>query len=237
MTKLSENAKSASAANQSLATGSSSSCLQYLTLSNHGWSLAVFVLPGRSSICRWPVPASLFLEDVVDLLKRLLALRVAQDISSLEKYGGILLEFNRDGGELPSTLNFSHEVAHVGKQGFEHFWLLVLLDRRKNLCLQFLPGWLVVVVSHVRAWITRVIHLCNWLTLAMQIEHAVLLRNIWLVIVKLGITVSVAAFGAFIEQGMTAGSVITLFRRYNHLHILFLLSIAKAAQHSQSQED
>ena len=65
--------------------------------------------------------ASLFLEDVVNLLKRLFALRVAQDISSLEKYGSILLEFNRNGGEQPSTLKFCHEVAHVGKQGFENF--------------------------------------------------------------------------------------------------------------------
>ena len=140
MTKLSENAKSASAANQSLATGSSSSCLQYLTLSNHGWSLAVFVLPGRSSICRWPVPASLFLEDVVDLLKRLFALRVAQDISSLEKYGSIFLKSNRDGVELPSTLKFYHEIVHVGKQGFENTWLFILLYCLKNLCLQLIPG-------------------------------------------------------------------------------------------------
>ena len=37
---------------------------------------------------------NLFLEDIVNLLKRLFALSVAQDISSLEKYGSILLEFN-----------------------------------------------------------------------------------------------------------------------------------------------
>ena len=36
----------------------------------------------------------LCLEDFVNLLKRLFALSIAQDISSLEKYGGILLEFN-----------------------------------------------------------------------------------------------------------------------------------------------
>ena len=63
----------------------------------------------------------LFLEDVVNLLKRLFALRVAQDISSLEKYGSIILEFNRNGGELPSTNKFCHEIAHVSKQSFENF--------------------------------------------------------------------------------------------------------------------
>ena len=83
---------------------------------------------------------SLFFEDVVNLLKRLFALRVAQDISSLEKYGSILLEFNRNGGELPSTLKFCHEVAHVGKQGFENFWLLIPLYCLNNLCLQLRPG-------------------------------------------------------------------------------------------------
>ena len=82
----------------------------------------------------------LFLEDIVNLLKRLFALRVAQDISSLEKYGSILLEFNRNGGELPSTHKFCHEIVHVGKQGFENFWLLILLYCLKNLCLQLLPG-------------------------------------------------------------------------------------------------
>ena len=86
-------------------------------------------------------PASLFLEDVVNLLKRLFALSVAQDISSLEKYGSILLEFNRNGGKLPIAHKFCHEVAHVGKQGFENFWLLIFLDRLKNLCLIILPGW------------------------------------------------------------------------------------------------
>ena len=82
----------------------------------------------------------LFLEDVVNLLKRLLALRVAQDISSLEKYGCILLEFNRNGGELPSAHKFCHEIVHVGKQGFENFCLLIPLYCLKNLCLQLLPG-------------------------------------------------------------------------------------------------
>ena len=108
---------------------------------SHGWSAAFFVLPGRSSICGWPGPASLLLEDVVDLLKRLFALSVAQDISSLEKHGSILLELNRDGGELPSTLQFCHEVAHVGKQGFENFCLLILLYCLEHLCLQLRPGW------------------------------------------------------------------------------------------------
>ena len=107
---------------------------------SHGWSAAFFVLPGRSSICGWPGPASLFLEDVVDLLKRPFAVFVAQDISSLEKYGSILLEFNRDGGELPSPLNFCHEVAHVGKQGFEYDLLLIFLYCFKNHCLQLRPA-------------------------------------------------------------------------------------------------
>ena len=74
----------------------------------------------------------LFLEDVVDLLKRLFALRVTQDISSLEKYGSIILEFNRNGGELPSTNKFCHEIAHVSKQSFENFWPLIFLYRLKN---------------------------------------------------------------------------------------------------------
>ena len=51
------------------------------------------------------------------------------------------MEFNRNGGELPTTFKFCHEAAHVGKQGYENFWLLILLDRRKNLCLQFFPAW------------------------------------------------------------------------------------------------
>ena len=83
----------------------------------------------------------LFLEDVVNLLKRLFALSVAQDISSLEKLGSILLEFNRNSGELPSTIKFCHEIAHVGKQGFENFWLLILLYCLKNHYLQLRPGW------------------------------------------------------------------------------------------------
>ena len=81
----------------------------------------------------------LFLEDVVNLLERLLAIRVAQDISSLEKHGSIILKFNRKSGELSSTYKFCHEVAHVGKQGFEKNRLLILLNRRKNPCLQLLP--------------------------------------------------------------------------------------------------
>ena len=103
------------------------------------------------------------------MLKCLFALGVAQDVSSLEKYGSILLEFNRDGGELPSALNFCHKIAHVGKKGFEYFWLLILLDRRNNLCLQFLPAWrLTRAKSQVegrRAWtaahavlVSRLVH-------------------------------------------------------------------------------
>ena len=84
-------------------------------------------------------PASLFLEDVVDLLKRLFALRVAQDISSWEKYGSILLELNWYSGELPRTLKFFHVTAHVGNQGLENFWLLIFLYRLKNLWLQLRP--------------------------------------------------------------------------------------------------
>ena len=82
----------------------------------------------------------LALEDVVNLLKRLFALTVAQDISSLEKCGSIILEFNRNGGELPSTHKFVHEILHVGKQGLENDCLLIPLYCLKNLCLQLLPG-------------------------------------------------------------------------------------------------
>ena len=78
-------------------------------------------------------------EDVVNQLKRLFALTVAQDISSLKKHGSILLELNLNGGELPTTHKFCHEIAHVGKQGFKNLWLIILLDRLKNLCLQLLP--------------------------------------------------------------------------------------------------
>ena len=91
--------------------------------------------------------ASLLLEDVVNLLECLFALRVAQDISSLEKYGSILLEFNRNGVELPSTLKFCHEIADVDKPGFENFHLLILLYCLKNLCLQMSPGWLLTRVG------------------------------------------------------------------------------------------
>ena len=82
----------------------------------------------------------LVLEDVINQLKCLFALSVAQDVSSREKYGSILLESDRNGVELPSLLNFCHEIEHVGKQGFENFWLLILLYCLKNLCLQLLPG-------------------------------------------------------------------------------------------------
>ena len=88
----------------------------------------------------WLVPASLRLEGVDNLLKRLFTLRVAHDISSLEEHGCILLEVHRDVGELPSTLKFSYEVAHVGKQGFENLWLLLLLYCINNHCLQLLPA-------------------------------------------------------------------------------------------------
>ena len=106
-------------------------------------SFAVIIVIGVSSIIlNHHIVHLLFLEDVDNLLKRLFALRVAQDISSLEKYGSILLEFNRNGGELPSTHKFCHEIVHVGKQGFENFWLLIPLYCLKNLCLQLLPGWI-----------------------------------------------------------------------------------------------
>ena len=100
-------------------------------------SFAVIIFIGVSGII---LNHGLCLEDPVDLLKRLFALNVAQDISSLEKNGSILLEFNRNGGELPSTHKFCHEIARVGKQGFENFWLLIPVYCLKNLCLQLLPG-------------------------------------------------------------------------------------------------
>ena len=99
----------------------------------------------------------LVLEDVVNLLKRLFALRIAQDISSLKEYGGILLEFNRNGGELPSTLKFCHVVAHFSKQGLENFWLLIFLDCHKNLRLQFLPAWRLTSWSSARVESTHVL--------------------------------------------------------------------------------
>ena len=105
---------------------------------SRGWSAAF--RPARTQlICGWPGPASLVLEDVVDLLKRLFAPGVAQDSSAREEDGSVVLESDRDGVELPSALQFCHEIAHVGKQGFENFWLLILLYCRKNLCLQLLP--------------------------------------------------------------------------------------------------
>ena len=36
---------------------------------------------------------------------------------------------------VPGVYHF--QESFVGKQGFENFWLLILLDRRKNFCLQF----------------------------------------------------------------------------------------------------
>ena len=108
----------------------------------HGCSWAFFDLPERSSIRGWPhTPASLVFENVVNLLKCFFAISFAQDSSSGEKHGSIFLERDRDGVELPSTLEFCQEISHVGKQGFENFWLLIILDRQKNLCLQLLPGW------------------------------------------------------------------------------------------------
>ena len=50
------------------------------------------------------------------------------------------MKFDRNGVELLSTLKLCHEVAHVGEQGFENFFRLILLDRLKNLCLIVLPG-------------------------------------------------------------------------------------------------
>ena len=50
------------------------------------------------------------------------------------------MESNCYGGELPSTLKFCHVIAHVGKQGFENLWLLILLHCLKNPCLQLLPS-------------------------------------------------------------------------------------------------
>ena len=101
------------------------------------------VLPVRSSICGWPAPTSLLLEDVVDLLKFLFARGVAQDISSLEEYGSILLEFNRNFVERPSTLSLCHESEHFGTQTFEFIWLLIFLYSRNNSFLQLLPPFLV----------------------------------------------------------------------------------------------
>ena len=81
------------------------------------------------------------LAEIADLLKRLLAVSFAQDSSPREESGSIVLECDRDGVELLSALHFLNEIAHFGLQGFEMFWLLILLDRRKNLCLQWLPAW------------------------------------------------------------------------------------------------
>ena len=133
-----------------------------LTISNIFYSRLVIgcFRPAKTELNLWlaPVPASLFLEDVVNLLKRLFALNVAQDISSLEKDGSILLELNRNFGELPSTLKFGHEVAHVVKQGFENIRLPILFDSRKYLCLQFVPVWRWTprLVDSLASWITRV---------------------------------------------------------------------------------
>ena len=91
----------------------------------------LLLLPGRQLLC---------LDDAVNLLKRLFALNFAQDISSLEKHGSILLELNRNGGELPSTYNFCHEIVHVDRQGLEHNWLVILVYCLKNHCLQLRPG-------------------------------------------------------------------------------------------------
>ena len=84
---------------------------------NH--AVLVLLLVRHSRVTSHPSGFVVF-KDVVNLLKRLFALTIVQDISSLEKYGSIILEFNRDGGELPSALKFCYEIAHVGKQGFEH---------------------------------------------------------------------------------------------------------------------
>ena len=85
------------------------------------------------------MPASLGLEGVVDSLKRLFALSLAQEISSGKEEVSIVLEFDRDIVELLITLSFINEIVHFGNQGFESFWLLILLDRCSNLLLQVRP--------------------------------------------------------------------------------------------------
>ena len=99
----------------------------------------LIVLPEQSSICGWRVTASLVLEGVVDFLKRLFAVSLAQEISSGKEDVSIVLEFDRDVVELLITLSFINEIVHFGDQGFENFWLLILLDRITNPLLQVRP--------------------------------------------------------------------------------------------------
>ena len=98
----------------------------------------------------------LVLEGVVNKLKCLFTPGFTQDSSSGEEDGSILLEFNRNGVKLPSTLKFCHEITHVGKQGFENFWLLIVFYCLKNLCLQLSPGWWLTLAGSLlggrRAW-------------------------------------------------------------------------------------
>ena len=79
-------------------------------------------------------------EDVVDKLKLLFALFVAQHISSLEKQGSIFLESDFDVVVLPSFLNIFHESHHSHQQIMESCFLGIVLYRLKNLCLQALPS-------------------------------------------------------------------------------------------------
>ena len=91
-------------------------------------------------------PASLILEAVVNHLKCFLAPGIAQDSSSGEKNGSIILEFYRDGVKLPNTLSFLNEIEHLIKQVLKYSYLLILLYCLKNPCLQLSPGLL-----HTRA--------------------------------------------------------------------------------------
>ena len=87
----------------------------------------------------WPVPASLFLEDVDNLLKWRFAITIGYLPSSWEKQGSVVLESNWYGVELPSPLKFCHKLAHVGKPGSENFILGILFYCVKNLWLQLRP--------------------------------------------------------------------------------------------------
>ena len=87
---------------------------------------------------------SLALEGVVDLLELLFALWIAQNISSLKKYGSVFLEFNRNGVELPIINKVFHEILHFFIQVCENFCRCVFIDRLKNFWFQLLPGqWLI----------------------------------------------------------------------------------------------
>ena len=86
-----------------------------------------------------PVPASLVLKEVANLLKRLFAPSVAQDSSFGEKSSSIILELNRDGVELTIKLSVVNELLHIIVQAIEDILLLIFLDCSKNLWLQFRP--------------------------------------------------------------------------------------------------